>query len=184
MLLTTVAQTSNPALLDVQALIVPIVSWENVACDEDNLLYMTTGGFYHERLTTFIRHNLHQGLPMIPFRDDRVPRKTKLEYVLFVFLDEHLDRAFVAYGEALRFLVADGVESMALPLPIGVMSTAHYALLLSEMRLMLNMHRVLTTGTQSHRLVLATDIPQATHMARRKLADLQCANAKNRANNS
>lgn len=174
-----IAQTSDVTSLPVQALIVPIVSWEDYTSQVHELLRARTNGYYHELLGNLMRHGLHTTLPVILFKDDRPARVSQLEYVAFVFMDEHLDEPYVAYQRALRLLSTEGVTTMAMGIPIGVRSSESYVADLKRLRYALEMQRLVAPHDIA-RLLLAVDCGEAMRLAAQNLNHLQCANAKYR----
>ena len=172
-------QSDDVTNLPVQALIMPIVSWEDYTSPAHELLRARTKGYYHELLGNLMRHGLHTTLPVILFKDDRPTRTSRLEYVAFVLMDEDLDEAYVAYQRALRLLSTEGVTTMALGIPIDVRSSESYVADLKRLRYALEIQRLVAPHDIA-RLLLAVDCGEAMRLATQNLSHLQCANTKHR----
>ena len=172
-------QSDDVTNLPVQALIMPIVSWEDYTSPAHELLRARTKGYYHELLGNLMRHGLHTTLPVILFKDDRPARTSQLEYVTFVFMDEHLDEPYVAYQRALRLLSAEGVTMMALHLLIGVHPPEQFVAGLRRVKYALEIQRLIAPDDTA-RLWIAVDCDEAMSLAVQHLGHLQCANTRNR----
>lgn len=176
----TVTRVNDIARLPVEALIVPIVSWEDFSSTRHEILREKIGDTYHRMLASLVRYGLHAELPVILLKDKPTDRHgdSSLRYVAFVFMDAHLDAPYVAYRGALQLLHDEGVETVALELPIGVKTRRSYGMDLLYLRFMLNIYRQITCRKSRQHLVLVVDCAEAERMAQYRLGDLQSINTK------
>lgn len=176
----TVTRVNDIARLPVEALIVPIVSWEDFSSTRHEMLREKIGDTYHRLLGNLVRYGLHAELPVILLKDEPGGRSSNssLRYVAFVFMDAHLDAPYIAYRSALQLLHDEGVETVALELPIGVKTHRSYGMDLLYMRFMLSFYRQITCRQSRQHLVLVVDCAEAERMARYRLGDLQSINSK------